>query len=228
MNILSLSVFSILVFIFILLWKIKAFDVSALLVSLIYGYFIIEVQGVAWFMILLVFLISALYATYLGTRVKEKHSIRRGVDNVISNGLVAFISALLGMPAFFLGSIAGALADTMSSEIGVLSRSDPVLISNPKKRVPKGTNGAVSLLGLFAGLVGASIIGIMSVLLMPSEIASSRHALFFVVMVSGFSGTLMDSVLGLIENKGVLSNGTVNFAATLTSGIICAVLLRLL
>ncbi len=225
MNLFSILVFSVLISIFLVLWRIKAFDVSALLVSLIYGYFIIEVQGLEWFMILFTFLVSALYATYLGTAVKEKHSVKRNVDNVISNGLVAFISALLNMPAFFLGSLAAALADTMSSEIGILSRGDPFLISNPRKRVPKGTNGAVSLLGLLAGLVGAAIIGLMSVVLMSTNFDSSKLLLFVVVTLSGFLGTINDSLMGLIENKGALSNGTVNFLATLISGAICMAIL---
>ncbi len=225
MDLVSASVFLFLIALLSILLRLKAFDISALIIALIYGYFILSLRGVSWFVVLLVFLISALYATYLGTNAKGSKLSRRGVDNVVSNGLVAFISSLLNMPAFFIGSISAALSDTMSSEIGMLSRNEPFLITNPKKHVPKGTNGAVSILGFFAGLMGGMIIGAISVLLMGSYFDVPGIKLFFVVTISGFLGTVADSFLGLLENRGVLSNGTVNFTSTLVGGLLCSVLL---
>ncbi len=197
--------------------KKKAFDYIAVLISALFGVIVINLRGVRWFSVMLIFLVVALYATYFGKAKKDmNHEKKRGADNVISNGLVAFVAAILNLPYMFAGSLAAALSDTMSSEIGILSKSDPMLIINPRKRVPKGTNGGVSPLGLLAGAVGALLMGIASSIL----ILNGDPTTTILISFAGFSGNILDSLLGLVENKGKLSNGSVNFLATLFGGVV--------
>ena len=54
---------------------------------------------------------------------------------------------------------AAANADTWSSELGILSKSPPFLITTFKP-VPPGTNGAISILGLLAAIAGGATIGL--------------------------------------------------------------------
>lgn len=59
-------------------------------------------------------------------------------------------------------------ADTFSSELGILSRSKPRLITSWNlRKVPPGTNGGVTLTGTLAGFFGAFTIASTSVILLP-------------------------------------------------------------
>lgn len=78
-----------------------------------------------------------------------------------------------------LSNYAAVAADTFSSELGILSKSRPRLLTSWNLRqVPAGTNGGVTLLGTMAGFLGASIIALTSVTLLPfcsiDQSASSR------------------------------------------------------
>jgi len=103
----------------------------------------------------------------------EKGSKRDGFQ-VLANGGVAggmaFVHlAFPGSPLPWLAAaaaLAGASADTWATELGALSRHDPILINNGR-RVPKGTSGGISLVGILASLGGAALIAILFFLLPP-------------------------------------------------------------
>ncbi len=63
-----------------------------------------------------------------------------------------YVQSYLG--SCVLGALACSGGDTFASEIGsVLSKQEPVLITT-LKRVPRGTNGGISIVGLFASILG--------------------------------------------------------------------------
>jgi uncharacterized membrane protein len=58
-----------------------------------------------------------------------------------------------------IANYAAVAADTFSSELGILSESRPRLITSLSlRKVPKGTNGGVTIWGLVAGFLGSLII----------------------------------------------------------------------
>ncbi|RLG15015.1 MAG: hypothetical protein DRN71_02320 [Candidatus Nanohalarchaeota archaeon] len=207
----------------VVLLRTKSFDFAAVALSCVYGLVIWRLCGVEWILVLFTFLVTSLYATRCGRgKDGEKHE-HRGADNVLSNGIVPFMSAVLGLPYFYLGSISAALADTLASEIGKLSVDAPVLIVNPRKKVEPGLNGGVTKLGTLASIGGSVIIASLSLVFYSSFATSdvSAYVLFFAVVAGGALGSVVDSVLGMaFENKGVMTNGSVNFSATLCGGII--------
>lgn len=68
------------------------------------------------------------------------------------------------LPYVIVAAYATAAADTFASELGILSRSRPVLLPSllrgKVERVPPGTNGGITSAGVFASGAGALIIGV--------------------------------------------------------------------
>ncbi|RLG14602.1 MAG: hypothetical protein DRN66_01595 [Candidatus Nanohalarchaeota archaeon] len=209
----------------VVLVLVKAFDFYAIVISLFMGAVIFSYKGIEWFIALFLFFIFGLLSTYYGRKKRKASGSHktRDFDNVISNGLVAFTSALFNFPFIYLGSIVSALADTMSSEIGMLSKKKPVLILNPWKEVKPGTNGGVSQLGFFAAIVGSLVIAAFAYIFYSSFLSPDLHflrgKLAVCVFIGGIVGTVADSFLGQVfENREKMTNGSVNFISTLIAG----------
>ncbi|UKZ77896.1 hypothetical protein TrVFT333_005624 [Trichoderma virens FT-333] len=106
-----------------------------------------------------------------------------------------------GGDLFIVGIIANyaaVAADTFSSELGILSKSEPRLITSlTLRKVPRGTNGGVTLLGLGAGLLGSLTIVTSSMLFLPIRLFMGFLILW------GTLGSVLDSFLGAIFQRSV-------------------------
>jgi uncharacterized membrane protein len=123
-----------------------------------------------------------------------------------------------------VANYAAVAADTFSSELGILSKSRPRLITSLKLRqVPPGTNGGVTLWGLVAGLLGSLIIVTVSMALIPFCSPGSstsglgensgwnlRQRLRFTFMMTlwGALGSVLDSFLGGWLQQSVVDTRT--------------------
>jgi len=101
--------------------------------------------------------------------------------------------------AAFVGHYACVNGDTWSSEVGVLSKGDPYLITSWKK-VKKGTNGGVSFLGTVASILGGSVIGLGTFIsfffFSATPFSLSYWRVIFFGSFAGLLGSLIDSILG--------------------------------
>ncbi|XP_010560087.1 PREDICTED: transmembrane protein 19 isoform X3 [Haliaeetus leucocephalus] len=149
-----------------------------------------------------------------------------------------------------LGALACSAGDTWASEIGsVMSKSKPRLITTWEK-VPVGTNGAITLVGLLSSLLGGMAVGIayfitQLIFVTDLEISAPQWPIIVFGAAAGLLGSIVDSYLGAtmqysgfdqnigmvvnhqtkdskhISGKPILDNNTVN----LFSSVIIALVL---
>ena len=147
----------------------------------------------------------------------------------------------------FVGALATANGDTWATELGILSPGEPRSIVT-LRRVPRGTSGAVSALGLGATVAGALVIGAGG--RVRRRAAAARRLV--IAAVAGTVGALVDSLAGATvqetfycrgcarecesprhhcgaqaeRRRGFIGfgNDLVNFTATLAGAIVAAAL----
>jgi len=104
----------------------------------------------------------------------------------------------------FLGSMACACGDTLASEIApVLSKENPRLITNPFVKVPRGTNGGVTMFGFVCSAFGGFICGLTyylsTMVCVSSDIllrSPPQWPLLIVGTIAGLLGSIIDSIVG--------------------------------
>lgn len=105
-----------------------------------------------------------------------------------------------GLLGGFLGYYACCCGDTWASELGTLSTQQPRLITTFRP-VRKGTNGAVTMLGMGASVAGGLFIGtvfFVAGMLAPTTGLPTKPQWWLVPMglAAGLFGSVLDSVLG--------------------------------
>ena len=147
----------------------------------------------------------------------------RNALQVLANGSVAAATAVVWgashsgiAAAAYAAALASATADTWATEVGLLSRRPPRLITT-WRIVKPGASGGVTVLGSAAALAGAGLI------------AASARVLDVTVWIAwsaGLAGVVIDSLLGATvqDRRRGITNDTVNFLATLAAAVIGALL----
>lgn len=120
---------------------------------------------------------------------------RRDPVQVLANGGPAAAAALLAAGDPLRGlwavtcSLAAAAADTWATSLGVPARQEPRHLLTGRA-VPRGTSGGVSLQGTLSALAGGALVAA------AAAAAVGDAALFAAATGVGFSGMLLDSLLG--------------------------------
>jgi len=214
-------------------------SVTGMLTGVLLGLLTVVLGGFGWLLVLLTFFgVGGLstkfrYEQKLARGVAEDDGGARGTGNVLGNAAVALVAVvafaaadlLPGRPVdpalfryVFAGSLAAAMADTLSSEVGGLF-DGPRLVTT-LERVAPGTDGAVTWQGTAAGVAGAVAVGAVSLLL----VAAPGPAAVAVLATAGVAGMLADSLLGAVVEGDRVGNGVVNLLATATGGAVAAAL----
>jgi uncharacterized protein (TIGR00297 family) len=152
-------------------------------------------------LLLLFFISSSLLSRVGGARKRQVAAAfakggRRDAGQVMANGVLAALLSvgfgLTGDPlwlAGLIGALAAVNADTWATELGVLARQAPRMVTTGVQ-VDPGTSGAVTLVGTGAALGGALLIGL------PAAAVGRAPMLALIASVSGLAGSLFDSLLG--------------------------------
>jgi uncharacterized protein (TIGR00297 family) len=159
--------------------------------------------GLGWFAVLATFFVTSTLLGRVGAARKAavKREFEKGDTRdawqVLANGGAAALAALAmtwsPSPRWayaFVAALAAANADTWATELGVLSRGEPWSLVR-LRRVPRGTSGAVSPLGMAAALAGATAVGLTAAVSIAPALSTVAVAIGF-----GVGGALVDSLLG--------------------------------
>jgi uncharacterized protein (TIGR00297 family) len=126
-----------------------------------------------------------------------------------------------GIAIGVLSALAEATADTVSSEIGQAFGGTPILLTT-LRQVPPGTDGAITLLGTFAGIAAAAIIAITGIPALGMSLTECALA-----FAAGVAGLFFDSLLGAtLERRGWLGNDLVNFLSTAFAATTTLIVIR--
>ena len=251
--------------------KFKFVNPSGFVAAFIIGVMVFAMppDGWKWFIVIMIFHMVAAQFTKYKYQTKRRLGFAqekggaRAWQNVTANGGVAGLFALgeglwpSGILAFgFIGAVATATADTLATEIGLLNRGQPRLITDLRREVSAGTSGGVSPMGELATLLGAVIIGLSAWLLGLDHLKTyGLSTAILVSMVAGSVGCTIDSIIGatiqgmfrcrvcgnITENKkhcgsptahlrglNLIDNNTVNFIATAVGALVAVAVFQLL
>lgn len=236
----------------------KSLTNKALLVAFTFSVIITYFGGLPYFLMLL----TVFLGTVIASKIKKEERLKvnkvieksgkKDVYQILANVLVGTVFIIIyefTKNVIFLVSYASvmaeALSDSLASDIGVLSKKDPINILTLKKSVP-GLSGNISLLGLASSFIGSLLIALIFLLF------NNNFLYFLIITFSGFIGALIDSILGAtiqvkyecincsietekeyhcnkeckkIKGFKYINNDAVNFLSNLVSGIIAIIIL---
>lgn len=168
---------------------------------------------------------------------------------LLCGAFIGCVAVCRPVPADCPRHYAACAGDTWASELGVLAQRDPILLVG-LRRVPRGTNGAVSPLGCLATVLGGAAVA--AAFAFASLPAPAPYVATVVALgaACGAFGSLVDSVLGAtlqysafclsckkavngphhtpahrlshVAGTHLLSNNTVNFIAALAGAVLGA------
>jgi len=182
------------------------------------------------------FLVVSSGLTRVGWKVKEERGIaekrggRRGVENLYGAAGASLVLALVYAGTGwrravdgFVAAVATKMGDTAGSEIGKAFGKDTFLLTSGKK-VPAGTEGAVSREGTLAVLLGAAAVAVLA---WAGRMVGPQGAV--VVTMAAFLANMVEGLIGsTMQEKMSWTNEFVNFLNTSIGAILTILVTTLL
>ncbi len=204
----------------LLAYRRDALTSSGVAGAMLVGTLIFGFGGWTWGLTLIAFFVSSSLLSHY--RRAEKEAVaeqfdkneRRDLGQVLANG---GLGALLALAVYFLVDLAGQAraghplyvyltvayfgvmatvnADTWATELGVLARNRPILLTTGQSVEP-GTSGAITATGTTAALAGSAVIALVGGLFTWQDGLGPALAIALGGTLAGLLGSLFDSLLG--------------------------------
>lgn len=195
-------------------------------------YFFTDWRG---YIVLVTFFVLGTLVTKVKYREKADKGIaqenegRRGAKHAFANGLTGLLCGLGALLSYyywtpaaavlflagFTGAFATALSDTASSEIGQAYGKTTILLTS-FKRVPPGTEGAVSIEGTLAGIFASLILAAVALL---TGVVHGWQGITAIVLAAFIGNTLESFIGSTIEQLPFINNEITNFINTLIGAL---------
>ena len=201
-------------------WRMKALTAGGAAGATLIGGLVFGFGGLTWAAVLIAFFAASSLLSWLTRSRKpaaaiglEKEGPRDFAQTMANGGVAALMALGVGLtghdspwyPTFtlaFFGSLAAATADTWATELGMISRQQPRLITTGQPITP-GVSGGVTPAGLLASLAGGVFMGVITFsliqlasLLSTGDWFLQDWFLLLILPIAGFIGSLSDSFLG--------------------------------
>ena len=177
------------------------------LASVAVGFPILLGGGWRWFAIVATFFVLGVGFTWY--KYEHKKSIgsaqekggTRSWPNILANGgipaifgLGEFVFGGLPFTALYLGAVSAAASDTLATELGLLNKAPPRLITHLRRVVAPGTSGGVSPMGFVGSLLASSAIGVVAAAIGTLKLWAPE--VVAISVVGGIFGSVVDSLVG--------------------------------
>jgi uncharacterized protein (TIGR00297 family) len=186
-------------------WRLGSLSTGGAILAAITGGFIFGLGGWGWASLMILFFVSSSLLSQLFSGRKKSlldkfsKGSRRDGGQVLANGgagvllvvLLQFSTQENLLWIGYAGAMAAVTADTWATELGVLNRQSPRLITTGKAVEP-GTSGAISTTGTLAAVGGGLLIALAAWLFTPSL----TGRLLIIIPLAGVLGSFSDSLLG--------------------------------
>lgn len=188
-------------------YKLRSLSISGMISAIILGTGYVLFGEPIWFSLLILFFVSSsLWSKWKkATRIKRKAETlyakggQRDAGQVWANGglglLLCIMYALTDQQWLlygFLGVMAAVTADTWATEIGSISKQNPISIVSGRKVEP-GTSGGITVLGIVASIGGGFVIGAVGYMVYSQ---TDNLNMLWIGALAGLIGSLVDSFIG--------------------------------
>lgn len=173
------------------------FDLKGTLGAIVLGFVVYYFGGFSSYIALISYIVFANIIGIFNKKKKKSHE-KRGIKQVVCNGLISFVSIILYvflkndicLGVYLLG-LAGSCSDTFGGDFGKTSNEEvKYLIS--RKEVSKGSSGGVTKRGLVGSLIASVFMGLFSFIIF----SKNKVLLFLMISFFGFLSSIIDSVMG--------------------------------